>query len=501
MATFNCEEVVSMLENESDWADSEDDEPMDTEDFTSLMNPLEILQYGSTLPSSPSHSPSSPSPPSPSSPLPPLLQSTAPPSNVSSNRSTTATPFSAPPFTVAGGPSTILHSDATPLDFFMLVFDDDIFQLLVDQTNLYASQHPPSDRYPWEDTCVSEMKLFLGIIIMMGLVQLPQMEDYWSTDNLLGAPSIVNGMPINRFKVLLSCLHINDNTAMKPRNDPQYDKLHKVRPLLTAARDNFLREYTPFRDLSIDEAMVLFKGRSSLKQYMPLKPVKRGYKVWCLCDAKNGYMSNFDVYTGAKSGNVRADGGLGASVIKQLMEPFKGLYHFVFFDNFFSSVNLALDLLEHYHTYSCGTARANRLKFPKELQKVKLDRGMSRSVVVQEAVNCIAWQDKKLVHFIDTISDPTEQTQVQRRNKDGSRSNVNSPLAAKTYNASMGGVDLADAKRTVYSCSRKSKKWWHRIFYFVIDVCVVNAHIILSETPHQSKLCQKDFVWSWPGNY
>ena len=64
--------------------------------------------------------------------------------------------------------------------------------------------------------------------------------------------------------------------------------------------------------------------------------------------------------------------------------------------------------------------------------------------------------------------------------------------------ASMGGVDLADAKRTVYSCSRKSKKWWHRMFYFVIDVCLVNAHIILSETPHQSKPSQKDFRLELP---
>ena len=51
----------------------------------------------------------------------------------------------------------------------------------------------------------------LCIIIVMGLVQLLQMKDYWSTDILLGAPSIVDGMLINRFKVLLSYLHINDN--------------------------------------------------------------------------------------------------------------------------------------------------------------------------------------------------------------------------------------------------------------------------------------------------
>ena len=97
MATFNFE-VVSMLENESDWADSEDDEPMDTENFSSLMNPLEIVQNDSTLPSSPSHSPSSPSQspssPSPPSPRPPpLLQYITPPSNVPSSNRSTATPF------------------------------------------------------------------------------------------------------------------------------------------------------------------------------------------------------------------------------------------------------------------------------------------------------------------------------------------------------------------------------------------------------------------------
>ena len=57
----------------------------------------------------------------------------------------------------------------------------------------------------------------------------------------------------------------------------------------------------------------------------------------------------------------------------------------------------------------------------------------------------------------------------------------------------MGGVDLADTKRNVYSYSRRSKKWWHRIFYFIIDVCVANAHIIRTELPRLSTLSQKNF--------
>lgn len=84
-----------------------------------------------------------------------------------------------------------------------------------------------------------------------------------------------------------------------------------------------------------------------------MKPTKRGYRVWCLCDSTNGYLSNFDVYTGASGTNVRDKGGLGPSVVKRLIEPFKGKGHFVFYDNLFSSVDLAKDLLSvHTYTYS-----------------------------------------------------------------------------------------------------------------------------------------------------
>ena len=50
--------------------------------------------------------------------------------------------------------------------------------------------------------------------------------------------------------------------------------------------------------------MIPFKGRSSLKQYMPQKPVKRGIKVWALADAANGYMANFQVYTGRQGNGI-----------------------------------------------------------------------------------------------------------------------------------------------------------------------------------------------------
>lgn len=202
------------------------------------------------------------------------------------------------------------------MDFFFLLFDDEILEMITHETNLYAQQNPPGSRYNWYDTCVSELKLLLGMIIIMGIHKLPAYSDYWSSDCLLGVPSIVSGMPLDRFKVLIKCLHINDNNKMKPRSDPDYDRLHKLRPLFPKLKMNILREYTPNQDLSVDEAMVGFKGRSSLKQYMPMKPTKRGFKVWSLCDSQNWYLCNFEVYVGATdSGNP---GGLVASIVKKL---------------------------------------------------------------------------------------------------------------------------------------------------------------------------------------
>ena len=63
------------------------------------------------------------------------------------------------------------------------------------------------------------------------------------------------------------------------------------------------------------EAMVKYKGRSSLKQYLPMKPIKRGFKVWVRANSSNGFISDLDVYTG-KDGSATANHG--TEVVEQL---------------------------------------------------------------------------------------------------------------------------------------------------------------------------------------
>ena len=65
----------------------------------------------------------------------------------------------------------------------------------------------------------------------------------------------------------------------------------------------------------MDEAMIKFTGRSAVKQYMPMKPIKRGIKVWVLGDSHNGYFHTFQVYTGKEGSGEKQ---LGQRVVKDL---------------------------------------------------------------------------------------------------------------------------------------------------------------------------------------
>ena len=61
---------------------------------------------------------------------------------------------------------------------------------------------------------------------------------------------------------------------------------------------SFQKNYKFGRHGLIDETMVKFKGRSSFKQYLPAKPIERGYKIWRLCDSITGYLFNCRIYVG-----------------------------------------------------------------------------------------------------------------------------------------------------------------------------------------------------------
>jgi len=102
---------------------------------------------------------------------------------------------------------------------------------------------------------------------------------FWSSDGRLGVPGVAKVMPHKRFRKITEYFHMFDNTLALAATDANHDRLFTVRPLLNMANSTFRTFYQPRRVISIDEAMVPFKGRSFLRQYMPVKPIKWGIKV------------------------------------------------------------------------------------------------------------------------------------------------------------------------------------------------------------------------------
>ena len=164
----------------------------------------------------------------------------------------------------------------------------------------------------------------------------------------------------DRFEEIIRYLHFVDNSNLPMHGHPSFSRLQKVQPVLSLIKKSMSQAYNLHCQLSIDEAMEPFKGRSSMQQYMPIKPIKRGFKIWVIADALNGYFYDVIPYIGATGGSACL--GLGEKIVLELTQPLFGRNRQIFCDNYFTTIPLFHTLL-NYHTNACGTIRINTKKY------------------------------------------------------------------------------------------------------------------------------------------
>ena len=161
--------------------------------------------------------------------------------------------------------------------------------LIVDETNRFAEQYlleksvtDPDNSYlgQWTPVTIPEMKKFIGTLLLMGIVYKPDLHMYWSTDIYYSTPAFSKIMKRNRFYLILKFLHFNNNETVDPENP---HRLHKVRPLIQLLRERFRKVYSPGKNMSVEESVVLYKGRLKFKQYIKPKRQRLGTKLYELC--------------------------------------------------------------------------------------------------------------------------------------------------------------------------------------------------------------------------
>ena len=403
------------------------------------------------------------------------------------------------PFQEETGPVIILSADKKEVDFFHQFFPEEMYQQIADETNRYAAkQQQIRDHIDplWYNTSAAEIRVYIGCLIAMSVVDLQSLKMYWSKQWLFRIPSFASIFTCHRFDKLCQYFHINNTENNPPKGDPNHDQLCLVRPLHDCVLHNCLTVYKPNRENSIDEAMIAFKGRISFKQYLPAKPTRFGIKVWERADSHNGYVCEFQVYTGKKvlpDGTRLAEIGLGRRVVRDLTCQLMGKYYHIYMDNYFTGIPLFEQLLED-GIYACGTIRGNR-KFLPALLHPKLLKTQGQSQVLQsKQLVATSWYDNRQVNFLSTNSSPLQSTRVERRQKNGDVRIVESRLAISNYQAYMGGVDRADQLRTQYSCSRKAKKYWKYIFNFLLDTAIANSFLLFRMSPNHISMTKSQRV-------
>jgi len=368
-----------------------------------------------------------------------------------------------------------LSADSKPVDIFLSLVTPQIIELITDETNRYArqflelNQHslkPHSKFRKWTSTDPTEMRKFIGLLLNMGLVRKPSVEDYWSTDPVLATPVVSSVMPRDRFEALMRMWHFANNEDAVPG-----DRLHKIRQVCDAILDRFQDVYHPDKELSIDESMVLWRGRLVFRQYIPGKKHKYGIKLYLLCEPY-GYVWNAKLYTG-KSDPI-AGLGHGEAVVMKLMEKRLGVGHELYVDNFYTGISLAKELLKR-KTLLCGTVRKTRRGLPPAVVSCALQKGTSVTRR-QGRIIVTKWKDKRDVLMLSSFHTGAlvPSHSVNRRTGERTRK----PDCVLSYNTNMCGVDRTDQLTSYYSPLRKTVRWHKKIVLHFVDMAVSNSYLL-----------------------
>ena len=385
-------------------------------------------------------------------------------------------------FSFIGDPGVkISLSDWTsPYAIFRLFFTASLIDMIVLETNRYAAEMLPKTKTAWFDVTADDIMCFLALFILMGNIRKPKMQSYWSTDAMIAIPFFGTVMARNRFFAILKFLHFVDNSAAG--NAANDDRLRKIRPVVEHLRGMFQSVFMPYQYVSVDESLLLWKGRLGWKQYIPKKRSRFGIKTYELCDSITGYLWNFSVYTGKAMASAASDLSSSSQIVIDLMAGLLNKGHCVITDNFYTCPALFQSLITH-KTDAFGTVRLHRKGMPSALKKAKLKKGETKFRRSGKLL-AISWHDKRQVSMLSTLHDGSI-VQTLKTDRDGNA--IWKPNVVLEYNKYMGGVDKLDQMIEPYISTRKTLKWYKKFFSHLLDISIYNAFVLFKITNPDSK--------------
>lgn len=370
-------------------------------------------------------------------------------------------------------------------DFF---HTNDMWELGLNCTNNYPRtirsqmQPPPWHRanQPWppvwtEHPWTFDMKQFksnTAALYLLGLKHKGKdnLRDVFSTDPFYEEKWLKEITTRIQLEAFLRQLHYEDSTDPKGK---RYDYSVNFRPngvpKCGLLLEHFRRRSCLFRpetDLSFDEATAKYAGRmTKLKHLQSKYKPYDGIRLYSLNGSKTGYTNNFRV-------DLR-DGTAIETMFASVLTPFEKLGYTVWGDNAFTTVSMLRQTKEDGFNFA-GTTRTT-YGFPKTLIDEELAPGEWRWLMSKEGFLSAFWADVGFVKLMSNFHTPESGQVLRRVTGKADKEARGAPTVGVEYNHFMGGTDLKDFVRGLYTTHRRGKKWWRCLYYWFLDTSMYNS--------------------------
>ena len=369
----------------------------------------------------------------------------------------------------------------TPTVLFSLFFTDELLEILRTETVRYAHEEKGDHLFTLTPT---DLHVFLAILLVSGYNTVPNFREMWQDPpSSVRNEMVCNSMRRNKFLKIKEYFH-----TAAAGDIVDGDRLWKLRRLFTHLNTAFLQHAPEETTFSVDEAMVPYFGRHSCKVFIKGKPIRFGYKMWCLCN-RDGYLYQFHPCQPNDPIHDKAV-GLGASVITHLLSvlPVRANVR-VYADRFFSSVKLCKRLALEGIGYT-GTVMHNRVadcplgKQMKELGRAKQRGSYVLSRDANSNVLVVLWIDTRPVLLVSNCDPAGPTTNASRWSQAAdARVQVDMPHTVEQYNRYMGGVDRMDQNIGTCRVGIRSKKWYWPLVMFALGTATQNAWQLYRRSP------------------
>ena len=232
--------------------------------------------------------------------------------------------------------------------------------------------------------------------------------------------------------------------------------LKLVLKLILDKAQNFQKYYALGANITIDESLLQFKGRNSMKFYIPMKPHKWGFKIHLLCDSDTHYLYNM-LFDPGKIGKefLQYDENytLSENIVLKLLSCLKdNKERNLFCDGWYSSIGLMKKLSKMGYLVTT-VLRNNSKELPAKIKLSGYDKAYCDGIFVQK------YEGKKTILFATNY----EVDKEELRN---------------IYNIKNRGVDTFDQYLEMSSIQRRTKRWYKKILLFGIDASIINSKIL-----------------------